>query len=551
MKITSIPQFARNAGRATEVLTILSKYGLADWISRMNIRFIKGIFNWSSRTDLASQTTEARIRLAMSELGTTFIKLGQVLSTRADLVGGPLAAELTKLQADVPADPVSVVRATIQHELGKPVDEVFDDFDDVPMASASIAQVHRAKLKNGTPVVVKVQHPRIAERIRNDVDILAGLAELAEKYIDEIRPYQPRAVVKEFERTITRELDFGRELRNMQRFIDFFAADKTVRFPVPYPEFSTGKVLVMDLLEGRTVAQMGKAAVGDQGEEVAKHGARVFLKMIFHDGFYHADPHPGNLLILPNDIIGILDMGMVGQLTPLMREDMEDLLMGIATNDPEQLAAVLLRLCGTAGMSEPVGFGSDVADFVGYYKGQPLNRLDISAVLTEITEIIRCHQLVLPSSIAMLLRVLIVLEGTSRLLHPQFKLAEVIEPFTERMVADRYSPMRQVRRLRAAVVDWQDLVATFPNQMRDMIRKAQAGRVEVQLQHHHLEPSVNRMVLGLITAAMFIGSSVLWAMKAEPTIYDVSVVGMLGFMISLFNSFVLVRAVLRSGYLDG
>jgi ubiquinone biosynthesis protein len=549
MKITSIPQFARNAGRATEVLTILSKYGMADWISRMNIRFIKGIFNWGSRTDLANRTTEARIRMAMAELGTTFIKLGQVLSTRADLVGAALAAELTKLQANVPADPASVVRAIIEHELGKTVEELFDEFDDVPMASASIAQVHRAKLKDGTPVVVKVQHPRIAERIRNDVDILAGLAELAEKYIEEIRPYQPRAVVKEFERTITRELDFGRELRNIQRFIEFFAEDKTVRFPVPYPELSTAKVLVMDLLEGLTVAETGKSAVG--GEEIARHGARVFLKMIFHDGFYHADPHPGNLLILSSDIIGILDMGMVGQLTPLLREDMEDLLIAIAATDPEQLSAVLLRLCGTAGLNEPVGFGADVADFVGYYKGQPLNKLDISAALTEITEIIRNHRLVLPSSIAMLLRVLIVLEGTSRLLHPEFKLAEVIEPFTERMIVDRYSPMRQVRRLRASVIEWQDLVVSLPKQLRDMMQKAQTGRVELQLEHHHLEPSVNRFSLAVVTAALFVASSILWAQSAPPTILGVSVVGLLGFMISAANGALLLRAVIRSGYLDG
>jgi ubiquinone biosynthesis protein len=551
MKITSIPQFARNAGRATEVLTILSKYGLADWISRMNIRFIKGIFNWGSRTDLANRTTEARIRMAMAELGTTFIKLGQVLSTRADLVGGALAAELTKLQANVPADPVAVVRSTIQQELGSPVEDLFADFDDVPMASASIAQVHRAKLKDGTPIVVKVQHPRIAERIRNDLDILAGLAELAEKYIEEIRPYQPRAVVKEFERTLLRELDFGREQRNLKRFLEFFANDKTVRFPKPYPELSTGKVLVMDLLEGRTVAEIEKAGVGGEGEQIAKHGARVFLEMIFRDGFYHADPHPGNLLILPDGVIGILDVGMVGQLTPNLREDMEDLLLAIGTNNPDQLVATLMRLCGPTGVREPSGFAADVADFVGYYQGQSLNRIDISNALTEITQIIRGHQLIMPTSFAMLLRVLIVLEGTSRLLHPQFKLAEVIEPFQERMVAERVSPIRQLRRLRSAVVDWQDLVAKLPNQLRDMMQKAQTGRVELQLEHHHLEPSVNRFVLALITAALFLASSILWGLKAPPTILDVSVIGVLGFMASIANSALLIRSIWRSGYFDG
>ena len=551
MKITSIPQFARNAGRATEVLTILSKYGLADWISRMNIRFIKGIFNWGSRTDLANLTTEARIRLAMTELGTTFIKLGQVLSTRADLVGPPLAAELSKLQAHVRPDPVETVRATILEELGKPVEELFADFDDVAMASASIAQVHRATMKDGTPVVVKVQHPRISERIRNDLDILAGLAELAEKYIEEIRPYQPRAVVKEFERTLLRELDFGRELRNLQRFIENFADDPTVRFPKPYSQLSTNKVLVMDRLEGRTFAEVDKADAGGEGEAIAKHGARVFLEMIFRDGFYHADPHPGNLLILPHGIIGILDVGMVYQLTPPLREDMEDLLIAISKVNAEQLSSTLIHLCSPEGVREPAGFGADVADFVGYYQGLPLNRLDISNALNEIMAIIRNHKLILPTSFAMLLRVLVVLEGTSRLLHPQFKLAEVIGPYAETMITERLSPMRQVRRLRAAVIDWQDLFARMPDQFRDLMQKIQTGRVEMQLEHHHLEPSVNRLVLGIITAALLLGSSILWAQQAEPVIYHVSLAGALGFLVSIINSALLVRSILRSRYFDG
>ncbi len=487
----------------------------------------------------------------MTELGTTFIKLGQILSTRADLVGVPLATELTKLQANVRADAAEVVRLTVVQELGKPVEELFADFDDVPLASASIAKVHRATMVDGTPVVVKVQHPRIAERIRNDLEILTGLAELAEKYIEEIRPYQPRAVVKEFERTLLRELDFGRELRNLQRFSENFADDKSVRFPKPYPKLSTNKVLVMDRLEGRTFAEVDKTGAGAEGEQIAQHGARIFLEMIFHHGFYHADPHPGNLLILRDGVIGILDVGMVYQLTPSQREDMEDLLIAISHINPDQLSATLIRLCRAESIKEPTGFGADVADFVGYYQGLPLSRLDISGALNEIVEIIRNHRLILPSSFAMLLRVLVVLEGTSRLLHPQFRLAEVIGPFAEKMVINRLSPGRQVRRLRAAVVDWQDLAANLPNQVRDLIQKAQAGRVEMQLEHHHLEPSVNRLVLGIITAALLLGSSILWAQKAPPAVYDVSLVGLLGFMVSIINTGLLIRSIWRWRYFDG
>src|SRR5262249_31784485 len=227
---------------------------------------------------------------------TTFIKLGQVLSTRPDIVGLPLAAELSNLQANVPADPPEVVHETIKAELGRPVDELFAYFDDKPIASASIGQVHAARLKDVTSVVVKVQHPRIVERIRNDLEILTGLADQAEKYLEEVRAFQPKAIVREFERTLTRELDFLREMRNLDRFNKNFAGAPTVRIPKPYPHLSTGRVLTMDRLEGPSIAEMARSG-GDPGAaEFARRGARVFMEMIFRHAFYHADPHPANLL---------------------------------------------------------------------------------------------------------------------------------------------------------------------------------------------------------------------------------------------------------------
>jgi ubiquinone biosynthesis protein len=550
MKITAIPQFARNLNRMREITAILSKYGLVDWISRLNLRIAKGIFR-SKEGRLADLTPEARIRLACTELGTTFIKFGQILSTRADLVGLPLATELSKLQANVPSDPPEIVRSIVEKELGKPISKLFATFDDQPLASASIAQVHAATLHDGRRVVVKVQHPDIAKRIRNDLEILTGLAQLAEKYIEELQPYQPKAIVEEFEKVLTRELDFGRELRNLERFVKNFADDPNVRFPLPHPALSSGRVLTMDRLDGVTFGKIEKAPDPAQGQEIARLGARVFLEMIFRDSFYHADPHPGNLLLLPDGTIGILDVGMVGQLTPGGREDMEDLFLAIGSNNPDQLSSTLMRLCGQRGIRDPIAFSADVADFLGYYRSQAMNRLDISAALTEMTDIIRRHHLFLPTNIAMLLRVLILLEGTSRLLHPQFKLTEVIEPFQSRMVAERLSPIRQLRRFREFLRDWRDLATQVPAHVRDIVQRMQTGRIEVQLQHHHLEPSVNRLVLGIVTAALIVASSMLWANNAPPVIFgNVSVIGVLGFLTSILCAGRLILAVLRSGNVD-
>jgi len=548
MKITAIPQLARNINRAREVLTILSKYGLADWVARLNLRLVKGIYRRTVSRHLTEMTSNARIRLALTELGPTFIKFGQVLSTRPDLVGLPLATELTGLQAHLPADPPEVVRATIEAELGKKIGELFVSFEDVPLASASIAQVHAATLFDGTRVVLKVQHPRIVERIRNDLEILTGLAELAEKYIEELRPYQPRAIVREFERTLTRELEFGREMRNLERFNKNFSDDSMAVFPKPYPQLCTNKVLVMDRLDGISVAEVSQLPPGLNLVELSRQGARIWLEMIFRDGFYHADPHPGNLLILADGKIGLLDVGMVGQLTPTVREDMEDLLLAIADNNAEQLMTTLIRLCGSSAIADPDALAADVADFLGYYYGVPLNCIDISRALNEVTEIIRRHHLFLPTPMALLLRGIVVLEGTSRLLHPDFRLMEVIGPYREKMIKQRLSPVRQFRRLWSAARDWQNLLGRLPNHVRDVMQKVESGRIEVQLQHHHLQPSANRLVQGMITSALFISSSLLWAQRAPPTIYGISVIGALGMAACVASSAILLRAIMRSGF---
>jgi ubiquinone biosynthesis protein len=551
MRITSWPQFARHLNRITEIITTLSKYGLADWVDRLNIGLLRGLYRHTVHRALADLSTEARIRLTLTELGTTFIKLGQLLSTRPDLIGTKLADELTQLQTNVPGDPPEVIRTWIERELGRPIPELFADFDDQPLASASIAQVHTARLHDGTPVVLKVQHPDIVDRIRNDLEILRGLAEQAERYIDELKPYQPTAIVREFERTITRELDFLREMRNLERFRAAFASDATVQFPKPYPEFCTARVLTMDRLVGVSFAELARMPPSDESNELARRGARLFLEMIFRDGFYHADPHPGNLLLLPDGVLGVLDVGMVGQLTPTLRHDLTDLLFAIGSGDSDEMVTILTRLSQPATIHDPADFAADVSDFLSYYQGVPLNRIDISAALNRITEIVRRHRLILPTGIALLIRVLVVLEGTSRLLKPDFRLNEVLDPFRQRLLAERLSPWRRWQRFRDVLHDYQVLMSRFPEQLRDILQKAQAGRIEVQLEHHHLEPSVNRLVLGVITAAMILGSSILWAFKAPPTLGGVSVIGLLGMMASAISGIRLIRAILRSRSFEG
>ena len=314
MRISTIPHIYRNVRRWTEMLSVLSKYGLADWLSRLNIEMFKTQLKGSQGEALALQTPERRIRLALTELGPTYIKLGQLLSTRPDFVGRlrwPRSSNSCGTMCR-PTDPATV-RRTIEIELGQSAEELFAEFEDVPVASASIGQVHRARLKTGERVAVKIQHAGIEKVVREDLDVLAGLALLAER-IPEFAPYRPRETVAEIARMLRRELDFGREERNLQQFALLFENDTTIRIPQPFTELCTSRVLTMEWIDGLKIAERDQLiGAGFDLNEIARRGAQLYLQMIFTHGYYHADPHPGNIAILPGNVIALLDFGMVGR----------------------------------------------------------------------------------------------------------------------------------------------------------------------------------------------------------------------------------------------
>ncbi len=551
MKLTAIPQLARNMNRVREIVLILSKYGLADWISRLDLDFAKGLFKSPEGKALGALSHQTRIRLALTELGTTFVKLGQMLSTRADLIGPELAEELALLQDSAPADPPEVVRTTSEAELGQPLCELFAEFDDKPLASASIGQVHRARLRNGQPVVVKVQHPGIEARVRTDLDILVNLAGLAEQHIPELRRYRPRATAAEFQRTLLRELDFGREERNLEQFVAHFAEDPTVRFPQPVSEVSTSRVLTMEFLEGIKIAEPDRLrAAGYDLEEIARRGAALFLEMIFRDGFYHADPHPGNILVLPGGVIGLLDAGMVGHIDETLREDIEEMFVAIGNRDVAHLATVLTRVGSVPADLDRTAFRSDLSDYLSHYSGQSLQNFDLGGALTELIEIVRRYQVTLPSNLTLLLKVLVMLEGTARLLSPQFNLMGLIGPYQQKLVWRRLSPRRRALKLWRMYNEWEYLGETLPRSLVDICQRIQAGRFDVHLQHQRLEPSINRLVFGLLTSALFLGSALLLGTKVPPLLDDISIPGAIGVIGSLALGLRLLWAIRKSGHLD-
>jgi ubiquinone biosynthesis protein len=548
MKLTALSRLERNVHRGGEIIGVLAKYGLADWVKGLNFAWIQDRMKSVDGQHIPDLKIEVRVRLAFTELGATFIKLGQVLGTRPDLVGPDVARELAHLQTDAPADPPETVRATIIAEFGKPLGELFADFAEAPMASASIAQVHKARLHSGEQVVVKVQHAGIADKIMPDLDILAGLAELAEKHSSQARLYQPVAVVRQFRRTLLRELDFTFERRHLETFAANFAQDETVHFPRPYPQFSTRRVLTMERLDGILGTDAAAlAASGADLNEFALRGADMYLQMIFRDGFYHSDPHPGNLMLLPGGVVGVLDCGMIGRLDEELAEGLEEMLMAVVNHNSADLGEVILRL-GSAPLTTPRDqLRADLTDFVADYVGQSIQDMDLTGALNNLFEIIRRYNITLPPPLSLLLRTLAELEGSARKLSPEFSLAEVFRPFYAKMVSRRLSVKRILGRLQHTYRDWERLVQTLPRDLGDVLNRMREGTFSVHLDHRHLDPVINRLVLGVVTAALLLSSALLWSMKAPPTIKGVSVFGGLGCLISVYFGWRLMRAIKKSG----
>ncbi len=549
MKITTIPQVYRNVNRWGEILTVLSKYGLAGWISHFDFSFAKGLFKNRDGATLAHLSHESRIRLVLEELGPTFIKFGQILSTRPDQIGLPLARELQKLQTQVPADDVQTVRARIESDLGQSIDTIFADFDNEPLASASIGQVHLARLHNGDDVVVKVQHTGIEERVRVDMEILSGLAQLAER-IPELQPYRPQTAVAEFQRTLWRELDFSREGRNLEQFAACFAEDANIRIPRFYPHLSTSRVLTIEFLDGWKLADGVLESCPDiDSSQIARLGAGMYIEMIFQHGFYHADPHPGNLVLLPNNQIGLLDFGMVGRLDDGLREDIEEMLLSIVSHDVEHLATLVTRVGVTPVELDETALRGDLSDFVAHYGHQPIDRFDLAGALTEMIEIVQRYHIVLPAGVALLLKMLVMLEGTMQLLDANFSLMELIQPYQKKMLMRRMSPVRRMKKMRRIYFELEQLAEIVPRRLRAILQQIQNGQFDVHLDHRGLEPSVNRLVLGMLASALFLGSSLMLTRSIWP-VHGVSIPGVVGCATSLAVGLRLLRAISKSGRLD-
>jgi ubiquinone biosynthesis protein len=434
-----------------------------------------------------------RLRLALEELGPMFIKLGQLLSTRADLLGPEFRLELAKLQDDAPHLASEIVREFVRTELGGEPESVFAAFDPEPLAAASIGQAHAAAMPDGTEVVVKIRRPGAMEQVELDLEILANCAAHASRRSEQIAEYDVVGIAEEFAQTLRAELDYLREGRNAERFATNFADDIDVQIPRVFWELTTSRMITLERVRGIKITDL--AALDEAGidrHELAKRGADLIAKMVFEDRFFHADPHPGNFFIQPGGRIGLIDFGMVGTLDAELRDQLGKLMVALVRGNPDRFAAALLGLGAASAPVDREQLRDDLAGLLARYSGRDPGNLNFGAVSGEILEIVRRHRLRPPRDLALLLKTFVMNEGMAEQLDPDFRLVEELSPYAYRHLAAEFSLAALARRAGQAGVDLAELAVDFPGQLDRILELAASGGFEVHLRTAELEPLVTR-----------------------------------------------------------
>ncbi len=529
MKLLDLIRREEYSKRLREVVGTLKHYCLDDWLGYIPLQSLRDLIEGTEARAMRDKPLPERLRLALTDLGPTYIKFGQVLSTRSDLVGPDVAEELRKLQSDTPADPPDSVEQLIVNELGQCAENLFAQFDPVAFSSASIGQVHRAKLEDGRDVVVKVQHAGIEEKINIDLELLQVLAKLLQEHVADARPYQPISTAREFQKTLLRELDFTSERRNMEQFARNFAEDDTVYIPAVHQHLCSQRVLTMDFMAGIPGSKPQKIQASGVALDVfARKAATIFLNMIFRDGFYHADPHPGNYMLLEGGVLGLLDCGMVGRLDEPMRELFAELLLMLIEGDSEGLADLLLRAGSAPEDVDRVTFRTDVSDLIIEHGTRSLDEFDLGGALEQLTSIIRHHQVLMPSAASLLIKTLVMLEGTSRQLNPSFSLAEILEPFKDQLVRERLDPKRWLKGVSHSIRDIDRLAKQGPRNLAEILERLQSGKLKIRHELEDIKVTANRLVAGMLIASLFMGSSMLLSQQLPPVIKGISLIGAIG-----------------------
>lgn len=551
---------ARDLGRLHTVAVVLVRYGFGDVVQRVGIagalERAGKLLHWQGLQSSLQLSPPERARQALEELGPCFVKLGQILATRVDLFEPEWIGEFEKLQNAVPPVAYAAIEQQLREDLGAEPASVFAWLDPTPLAAASIAQVHRARLHDGSEVVVKIRRPDIKPLVEADLRLLERLARIVEAESDELRRFRPTGLVRQLQASLTRELDLAAECRHAERIAASFSDDPRIVVPAVYWPWTGERMNVQAFVDGVPLADRAAlAAVGCDAPLIARIGAQAVLRMMFTDGFFHADPHPGNVFWLPGNRLALIDFGMVGRLSERRRLQLVALLSALVGRDAGAVTEVLLEWTDTAEIEVDEAAMAEAVDaFIDRYHGVPLKQLRLGLMLGDIAALLRQQHLVLPSDLALVMKVFVTLEGMGRRLDPDFDMVSEAAPFVGQIMRARLAPAALARRGWHALSDGISLLAGLPHDLRQMLRRARQGQFHLNIEVPRLKQfgaqmdhSVNRLTIGIVIAALIIGSSIVMTVSGGPTLLGLPVFGLLGFVGAVLGSLWLLFSIWRSG----
>ncbi|MBL7216009.1 MAG: hypothetical protein ISS71_10060 [Phycisphaerae bacterium] len=545
--------------RYRHIMAVLIKYGFEEiagiFARRLKIGIgSKGLPSAQKRT-LATRTLAQRVRLAMEELGPTFIKLGQLLSTRPDLLSDEYVQEFEHLQDQVTPEQYETIRQQIAGQLGAFPEDIFESFDPVPIAAASIAQVHRARTKDGDEVVVKIRRLNIVKTLQTEMEILEDIAGLVKSRMHSPKTFDPVRMVREFSEAVTKEVDLANERRNQQRFIQNFEDDTTVHVPRIFEAYCSEGVLTMEYIDGIKPNHIQRLeSAGLDPKIIARRGADFVLKQIFDYGFFHCDPHPGNFLVIGDNVLAPLDFGQVGRLTQQDRMLLQYFVLSIVDGDASKIVTALERAQMLDDDTDITEFSRDVEDILATYYNLPLKDIPFGQVIRHIFDVIRRHQVEAPRDFTLMLKCLMTIESFATDLDKDFQIIESLKPYAHKFSLEDIRPENLFRQIRKATRSAGELAARFPEDAGAIIQKFRRGKFKIHVQHEHLEEleqtldnSSNRIAFAVIIAALLIGSSLLVPQAGDVLgLVSLQTLGVLGYVTAMAMGLWLVVSIIRS-----
>jgi len=556
----SFRQTFRNIGRIREIIGILIKYGFEDIITNSTLRnFVseKRRLSWQrSEKPVFEYTRWERIRMVVEELGPTFIKLAQVLSNRPDMLPEPLIFEFEKLQDKVPPFPYTDVRRIIKEESGHEIEELFSEFSEAPIASASIGQVHRARLISGEDVVVKVQRPEVQEVIERDLAIVADFVRRADRYLRRQGVLNAQDVVRVFDRTMTKELDYGTEARNITKFRALYSHIGMLYIPKAYKQYSTRRMLVIEYADGCKITHANQLKEwGLNPHRIVENGMSIYLEMMFEKGQFHADPHPGNVLVRKDGTILLLDFGMVGHLMRKDKYNFANVFINIARQDAKAAADSLRRLAIEDQIEDTRSFEYDVHELIEDFASLDVSEGSIADMTNRLQKIMLDYQMKVPGDIYMIFRALAILEGIGKIMHPTFRTYDFIKPWGMRVMKEQLKPENIYSDLQYRLNNVTALLSSFPYEMRAIMQALRKGKLHFEIEHQgygyllkKMDQVVNRLALTFIIVAVLIASAIMSTVHFSPSIttaYGLNYFSLGGFCIAGGLFVLLVYSFLR------